>query len=92
MLDNVQTDRVDLKIPWLARRVEINDDLLVFQTKLFDRNVSAVCPRATVVGVECDFVSGAAHLEGNDVGTSQEALNLVGGMTSDASTVATVYL
>ena len=69
----------------LARRVEINDDLLVFQTKLFDRNVGAVCPRATVVGVEGDFVSSAAHLEGGDVGTSQEALSLVGGMTSNAS-------
>lgn len=85
ILDKVETNRVNFKIPWLARCVEIDDDLLVFQTKLFDRNVGAVCPRATVVGVEGDFVSSAAHLEGGDVGTSQEALSLVGGMTSDAS-------
>jgi hypothetical protein len=45
-----------------------------------------------VVGVECDFVSGAAHLEGGDVGTSQEALSLVGGMTSDASNCSVLMM
>lgn len=45
-----------------------------------------------MVGVECDFVSGAAHLEGGDVGTSQEALSLVGGMTGDASNCSVLMM
>jgi hypothetical protein len=45
-----------------------------------------------VVGVKRDFVSGTAHLESGDVGTSQEALSLVGGMTSDASNCSVLMM
>lgn len=61
------TYRVDFKVPWLARLVKVDDDLFVLQTKFLDRNVCAVRPRTTVVGVEGDFVAGAAHVEYTDV-------------------------
>jgi hypothetical protein len=46
---------VDLKVPWLTRCVEVNYDLLVGQTELFDCNMGTVSPRAAVVCVEGDF-------------------------------------
>jgi hypothetical protein len=56
-----RTYRVHFKIPWLARLVKVDDDLLILKAKLLDHNVCAVRPRAAVVRVESDGVGGATH-------------------------------
>lgn len=48
---------VDLEVPRLTRCVQVNNDFFIFQTKLLESNVSAVSPRAQVVGVEDDLGS-----------------------------------
>lgn len=53
---------VDLKVPWLARRVEVDDDLFVLQPELLDHNMGTVRPGTAMVGVESDLVCCATHL------------------------------
>jgi hypothetical protein len=52
------THRVNLEIPWLARLVEVNDDLFVLETELLEGDVGAVGPGAEVVGIEDDLWGG----------------------------------
>jgi hypothetical protein len=47
--------RVDLKIPWLPRCVQIDDDLFVVKAELLEGDMRSVGPGASVVGVEGDF-------------------------------------
>jgi hypothetical protein len=54
--------RVDLKIPWLPRCVQIDDDLLVVKAELLEGDMRSVGPGAFVVGIEGDFRSG--HVAG----------------------------
>jgi hypothetical protein len=47
--------RVDLKIPWLPRCVQIDDNLFVVKAELLEGDMRSVGPGASVVGVESDF-------------------------------------
>jgi hypothetical protein len=47
--------RVDFEVPWLARPIEVNDDFLVRQTKLFQNDVSAMGPWAAAICVEIEL-------------------------------------
>jgi len=50
--------RVDLQVPRLTRLVQVDDDLLVLEPQLLEGDVSAMGPRATMVGVEDDLGGG----------------------------------
>ena len=47
--------RVDLKIPFLTRTAEVNDDLLIGEVELFESSVRTVSPWAAVVGIKCNL-------------------------------------
>lgn len=49
------TYRVNLKIPWLSRLIEINDYFLIRQAKLLHNDMCTMCPRTSVVGVKLDL-------------------------------------
>jgi hypothetical protein len=56
-LSEEESYRVDLKIPWLSRCVQVDDDLFVVKAELLERNMRSVSPWAFVVGVEGDLWS-----------------------------------
>jgi hypothetical protein len=47
--------RVDFEVPWLARRIEVNDNFLVRQTKLFQNDISAMGPWTAAICVESEL-------------------------------------
>lgn len=60
--------RVDLEVPGLARGIEVNNNLLILETKLLEGDVSAVGPGAEVVCVEDDLGRGHVVLiDGRDL-------------------------
>ena len=46
---------VNFEVPWLTRLIEINDNLFIRQSKLFQYDMSAMCPRTAVIGVQRDL-------------------------------------
>jgi hypothetical protein len=52
---------VDLQVPWFARLVEVDVDLVVVDSKLGESNVNAMGVGTTMVGVESNLVVVAAH-------------------------------
>jgi hypothetical protein len=49
--------RVDLQIPWLSGSVQVNDNFIIWQTELLQRNVSTMRPGAGVIGIQNDLGS-----------------------------------
>lgn len=47
--------RVDFKVPWLSRLLEVDDDFFIGEVELFEGDVGAVGVGAEVVGVEGYF-------------------------------------
>jgi hypothetical protein len=52
---------IDLQIPRLPRLIQINYDLVVGQSKLFDGNMSPLRPWTTMIGVKRDLGCGCHH-------------------------------